>query len=110
MELESYFDFLAPDDIRIHGTRIGIETVLDDYQNGFSPEEIAARYRGLSLEQVYATITYYLRNESTIEAYLQDWRQYSASAYESAQSRQSPAVARLVREKDRAGYTTAATS
>jgi len=28
MELESYFDFLAPNDIRIAGSRIGIESVL----------------------------------------------------------------------------------
>ena len=26
MQLEDYFDFLAPDDIRIKGHRIGIET------------------------------------------------------------------------------------
>ncbi|MBM4467809.1 MAG: DUF433 domain-containing protein, partial [Chloroflexi bacterium] len=63
MELENYFDFLNADDIRIKGTRVGIETVLDDYLNGASPEEIAARYRTLTLEQVYATITYYLRNQ-----------------------------------------------
>ena len=43
MELESYFDFLGPEDIRIRGTRVGIETVLDDYLEGASPEEIAAR-------------------------------------------------------------------
>ena len=43
--IENYFDFLSPDDIRIKGTRIGIETVLDDYLGGSSPEEIAARYR-----------------------------------------------------------------
>ena len=36
---------------------MGLETVLDDYLNGASPEEIAARYRTLTLEQVYATIT-----------------------------------------------------
>ncbi|MCB0072656.1 MAG: DUF433 domain-containing protein [Caldilineaceae bacterium] len=101
MDLEAYFDFLAPDDIRIHGTRVGIETVLDDYQSGSSPEEIAARYRALSLEQVYATITYYLRNTNAVEAYLQEWRQYSEAAYASAQSHQSPAVARLIREKQR---------
>lgn len=29
--LENHFDFLSPDDIRIKGTRVGIETVLDDY-------------------------------------------------------------------------------
>jgi len=27
MQLETYFDFLSPNDIRIVGTRIGIETV-----------------------------------------------------------------------------------
>jgi len=31
MELESYFDFFAPDDIRVKGTRVGIETVLYEY-------------------------------------------------------------------------------
>jgi len=30
MELESYFEFLDKDGIRIKGTRAGIETVLDD--------------------------------------------------------------------------------
>jgi uncharacterized protein (DUF433 family) len=106
MELEAYFDFLAPDDIRIRGTRVGIETVLEDYQNGSSPEEIAARYRALSLEQVYATITYYLRNIDEVDAYLQQWRQHSAAAYASAQSHPSPAVARLIREKQRNPYAT----
>lgn len=39
MELKDYFDFLSEDDIRIRGTRVGIEIVLDDYLNGISPEE-----------------------------------------------------------------------
>jgi uncharacterized protein (DUF433 family) len=51
MELEDYFDSLHPDDIRIQGTRVGIETVLDDYLAGAGPEEIAACYRTLALEQ-----------------------------------------------------------
>ena len=58
MLLEDYFDFLAPNDIRIKGTRVGIETILWDYLDlGLFPEQIAARYRTLSLEQVYATLT-----------------------------------------------------
>jgi len=28
MQLEDYFDFLAPDDIRLKSTRMGIETIL----------------------------------------------------------------------------------
>jgi hypothetical protein len=31
MILEDYFDFLAPNDIRVKGTRVGIETILSDY-------------------------------------------------------------------------------
>jgi hypothetical protein len=29
MLLEDYFDFLRPDDIRVKGTRVGIETILN---------------------------------------------------------------------------------
>lgn len=28
MQLEDYFDFQRPDDIRLKGTRVGIETIL----------------------------------------------------------------------------------
>ncbi len=80
MELESFFDFLSEDDIRIKDTRIGIETVLEDYLTGSSPEEIAARYRSLSLEQVYATITYYLHHRAKVDTYLEAWRQYTAQS------------------------------
>jgi len=39
MLIEEYFNFLAEDDIRIKGTRIGIETVLNDYiYNEKTPE------------------------------------------------------------------------
>lgn len=81
MELENYFDFLERDDIRIKGTRVGIETVLGDYLDGASPEEIAARYRTLTLEQIYATLTYYWHNQAQVDAYLTRLREYSDAAY-----------------------------
>lgn len=92
MELERHFNFLGPDDIRIQGTRIGIETVLDDYLSGISPEEIAARYRSLTLEQVNATITYYLHNKKTVDAYLTRWRAYCDSSWEAWQRNSAPFV------------------
>src|SRR5579863_10351188 len=74
MQLEDYFDFFAEDDIRIKGTRVGIETVLYDFiHRQRSPEEIAATYPTLTLEQVYATILYYLHNKDVITTYLTDW-------------------------------------
>lgn len=95
VELESYFNFLSPEDIRIKGTRIGIETVLDDYLEGTSPEEIAARYRNLTLEQVYATILYYLRNRAEVDAYLEAWRTYTEQAWLEHERNPSPEIRRL---------------
>jgi len=100
MELESYFEFLSEDDIRIKGTRVGIETVLDDYLEGASPEEIAARYRSLSLEQIYATITYYLHNRAQVDAYLEAWRQYTDQAWQEQERNPSEVVKRLRRLRE----------
>ena len=96
--IENYFDFLSSDDIRIKGTRIGIETVLDDYLGGSSPEEIAARYRTLTLEQVYATITYYLHNQKEIDEYLERWRAYTEAAWQE-QQRNPPEFVQELRER-----------
>ena len=54
MQLETYSDFLDPKDIRIKGTRIGIETILTDYlELGLFAEQIAARYSTVTLELRY---------------------------------------------------------
>lgn len=95
IKLEDYFDFLSEDDIRLKGTRIGIETVLEDYFNASSPEEIAIRYRALSLEQVYATLTYYLHNKREVDQYMERWRKYAEESWQEQQQNPSPGVSRL---------------
>ncbi len=51
MQTEEYFNFLAEDDIRIKGTRVGIEIVLYEYiHNSKTPEAIADRYYMLTPE------------------------------------------------------------
>jgi uncharacterized protein (DUF433 family) len=77
MDLNSYFDFLAPNDIRIKGHRIGIESILHQYiHNERSAEEIAEEFPTLTLDQVYATILYYLRNKARIDQYLTEWLEF----------------------------------
>ena len=93
--MEGYFDFQSSDDIRVKGTRIGIETVLEDYLEGASPEEIAARYRNLTLEQVYATLLYYFRNRAEVDAYLEAERAYAEQAWQEYQRNPSPATRRM---------------
>jgi uncharacterized protein (DUF433 family) len=98
MSLEAYFDLLAPDDIRIKGTRIGIESVLYEYvHRSQTPEAIAARFPSLSLDQVYATILWYLRDRERLATYLADWLASSAVARE-AQDRNPPPVVLKLRQ------------
>lgn len=98
MLLEEYFDFLAPDDIRIKGHRIGIETVLNEYlRRGRGPEEIVASYPSLALDEVYATILYYLRNREAIDRYLADWRDFSRTARQQQRRNPPAGLARLRR-------------
>jgi len=48
--ITDYFNFLRTDDIRLAGTRIGIETILYDYlERSRTPEEIAQTYTSLTL-------------------------------------------------------------
>ena len=98
MELEKYFEFIDEDAIRIAGTRVNIETVLRDYREGASPEEIVLRYPTLSLEQVHATITYYLANRERLEGYLALVRERQEEAWQEQQRRPSEFV-RALRER-----------
>ena len=83
MLLAEFFDFLAPDDIRVKGHRVGIETILFDYLDGLTPEEIALRYPTLSLKEIYTTIAFYWRNQAEIDAYL-----HSIEAHEAKMRRE----------------------
>lgn len=96
MQLEDYFNFLAPDDIRLKGTRIGIETILfDRLFRDKSPEEIAQTYTSLTLEQVYATILYYLHNKEAIDAYMTDWLEWGDRMRAEQQRNPRPIVDKL---------------
>ncbi len=96
MQLEDYFLFLAPDDIRLKGTRVGIETILYDYiYRSRTPEEIANTYTSLNLEMVYATILYYLHNKEQISQYIADWIEYGERMRVEQQQNPSPARLRL---------------
>ena len=100
MQLEDYFDFQRHDDIRLKGTRIGIETVLYDYiYKARTPEEIAQTYPSLTLEQVYATVLYYLHNKEAVSKYIADWLEHGRKAQEEQRRNPPPGVARLIKIK-----------
>jgi uncharacterized protein (DUF433 family) len=95
MQLEDYFEFLSPTDIRVKGHRIGIDTVLFYYLEGYTPEEIATNLPTLSQEEIYATITYYFRNRSQIDAYLLALETWREQHYQELINNPSPVGQRL---------------
>lgn len=96
MNIEDYFDFQRSDDIRIKGTRIGIESILYEYiHRGRAAEDIALQFHTVTLEQVYATILYYLHNKETVSSYLADWVEWSRNRREEQERNPSSGITRL---------------
>ena len=95
MVIEEYFDFSHPNEIRLAGHRINIETILVEYLDGMVPEEIAAQHPTLSLEQVYATITYYSRNQNEMAHYLQEAREMEDQLRLEQVRNPSPSIVRM---------------
>lgn len=60
--------------IRVAGTRVTLDTVVDTFLTGASPEEIAQDFPVLHLDDVYAVITYYLRHRAEVDTYLRGRR------------------------------------
>lgn len=100
MLIEEYFDFLAPDDIRVKGTRVGIESILYEYiYRQRSPEEILKHFSTLTLDQIYATILYYLNNKQVVNKYIEDWLEWSHQQRKAQELKPHPASLRLQKIK-----------
>ena len=56
--------------LRISGTRVPLDAVVDMFDEGATPEEIVEQFDTLKLDDVYAVITYYLRHRDEVEAHL----------------------------------------
>jgi uncharacterized protein (DUF433 family) len=95
MQLEDYFTiekFEHCERIRVQGTRVAIDHIIEDYQQGMSPETIAVNYPTVTLEQVFATLTYYLHNKPEVDAYLQRGREHGERLYQEYLKRERPEV------------------
>lgn len=52
------------------GTRISLDVLVADFKRGRTPETIHDSYETVSLADVYAIFTYYLRHRAEVDAYL----------------------------------------
>ena len=55
---------------RITGTRVSLDSVVYAFLDGQTAESVAQSFPGLTLEQVYGAITFYLAHRAEVDAYL----------------------------------------
>ena len=55
---------------RLTGSRVSLDSIVQDWLSGLSPESIVENFETLSLEQVYGAVTYYLSHRDEVDAYL----------------------------------------
>ena len=53
----------------VAGTRISLDSIVQCFNEGLSPEAILGEFEALTLTQVFGAITFYLENQPAIDAY-----------------------------------------
>ena len=56
--------------VRVGKTRVSLDLIVEQYENGMAPEDIVRAYDTLALADVHAVIAYYLRHRDVVRAYL----------------------------------------
>ena len=73
LPLDAYRPPLRVDEggaVRVGSSRISLDLVIEQYENGMTPENMVRAYDSLALADVYAVIAYYLRHRDEVRAYL----------------------------------------
>jgi len=89
--------------VRVGGTRVTLDTMVEAFREGLTPEEIQQQYPSLQLTHVYAAVTYYLHHRAAVEEYLRGRTRHREQVRREAESRFDPTGIRarlLARARD----------
>ena len=76
--------------VRVAETRVTLDTVVYAFQEGATAEEIAQQYPSLELADIYAVISYYLRDQGVVNAYLEQRNQQATQVRKENEARTPP--------------------
>jgi uncharacterized protein (DUF433 family) len=63
--------------LRITGTRIALDSVIQAFRDGATPEEMCQDFPSLPLAQVYSLLAFYLNQRDEVDTYLAEQAQTS---------------------------------
>jgi uncharacterized protein (DUF433 family) len=76
--------------VRVRGTRVTLDTVVEAFVEGATAEQIVHQYPSLDLADIYSVIGYYLRQRSAVEAYLAQRQRAAAAVRQQNEARFDP--------------------
>lgn len=75
----------------VAGTRISLDSIIQCFNEGLSPDAIHEEFETLTLTQVFGAITFYLENQPAIDSY----RNRQKTRFDAVRRRSSPVPAEL---------------
>jgi uncharacterized protein (DUF433 family) len=78
---------------RVGTSRVSLDLIVEQYENGMTPEDMVRAYDTLVLADVYAVIAYYLRHKGAVSAHLKR-REKEADALRAKIEAERPRVTR----------------
>ena len=72
---------------RLSGSRVTLDSIVAAFNAGATAEEIVYQYPTLQLSDIYAVITYYLRQQKDVDTYLLERRKASNRVRQHNQAR-----------------------
>lgn len=77
--------------IRVSKTRVTLDTIVDSYNQGETPEEIAEGFPTVPLADIYQVIGYYLRHAEELKPYFEEGERTAAEVRVMVESHCPPA-------------------
>ena len=81
--------------IHVAGPRVTIDSIVQSFLDGATPEEICQDFPVLALAQVYDVLAFYLTHQIEVETYLREQAQVTAEIRKSLEATHTAFVASL---------------